>query len=170
MNTRRRVYIVIQSIVLLTLTSCTSRENWSYVGTSSTVSATSYQQWETYYDRNGVKREPNGSVKVWLKHVPRVNREEVIEVHEYEQRQLEMIKGMHSFIEKMDLFNPPGSKFDHTRMLVEIDCERRAARTLYIGDYDSTESLLSSETISDQPFSRIANESNAERLLRVVCG
>jgi hypothetical protein len=51
-------------------------------------------------------------VKVWLKHVPRINREEVIEIHEFEQRQLDMIKGMHSFIEKRDLVKPPGAKFD----------------------------------------------------------
>src|SRR5262245_55878282 len=127
----RRVYIVIGSIMLLIVTSCASREDWRYVTTSTTASATSYQQWETYYDRNSVERKSGGSLKVWLKHVQRINREEVIEVHEFEQRQLEMIKGMHSFIQNMELVESLGPKFDNTRMLVEINCEKQTARTLY---------------------------------------
>ena len=102
--------------------------------------------------------------------MPRINREEVIEIHEYEQRQLEMIKGMHSFIENMALVESPRPKFNNTRMLVEINCEKQEARTLYIGDYDLAGTLLSSETISNHPFARIANGSNAERFLKVVCG
>ena len=171
MNRMRKIYSAVAgSIMALVLTSCSSGEDWQYVATSSTGSATSYQQWETYYDKNSIEPNAGGMIKVWIKHVPRTNREEVIEIHEYEQRQLDMIKGMHSFIEKTDLVKPIGAKFDHTRMLVEIDCEQQAARTLYIGDYDLTGTLLSSDTTVDQPFSRIAKESNAERLLRIVCG
>src|SRR5690349_9936864 len=108
MNIMRNVYCgVVGSIMALVLTSCTPGEDWKYIATSSTRSATSYQQWETYYDKNSIERTTSGMVKVWLKHMPRINREEVIEIHEYEQRQLDVIKGMHSFIQRIDLINQP---------------------------------------------------------------
>jgi hypothetical protein len=55
-------------------------------------------------------------------------------------------------------------------MRVEINCAENAARSVFIGDYDFAGTLLSSDTIEGETFAPFAKGSNAEVVIRKVCG
>jgi len=121
-------------------------EDWKYF--SSGADGTFY-----WYDAQGVTYHPNRVVQVWIK---KVKADEI----------MDMVKGdvkiAASELERMT------RERNYERSLIEIDCAEKTFNHLQKLNYDSKDVLKSGESKLGAK-KRIAKNSNAEKLYKIVC-